>query len=96
VEVLFAANQAAIEVVPGIVRRHRSQGILTWRLLHQIEGEVVTELAASGRYNPRMLDMLRSPSALDYPKDERPVSFEGHDFVPGIFTAIHDAWRQVD
>ncbi|WP_240159143.1 hypothetical protein [Burkholderia sp. Ax-1724] len=43
----------------------------------------------------RVLDMLRAPAALDYPEDNRPVSFEGHDFVPIVFGAIDDAWRRV-
>jgi hypothetical protein len=35
-----------------------------------------------------MLDMLRPPAVLEYPNDDRQVSFEGHDFVPPVFGAI--------
>ncbi|AET95069.1 hypothetical protein BYI23_D015590 (plasmid) [Burkholderia sp. YI23] len=52
---------------------------------------------ASGNYERQhLLNMLRASPALDYPKDDRPVSFEGHDFVPPVFGAIDDAWRRVN
>jgi hypothetical protein len=35
------------------------------------------------------------PAALDYPNDDRPASFEGHDFVPIIFGSLERAWRKV-
>ncbi|ANB72628.1 hypothetical protein AYM40_09800 [Paraburkholderia phytofirmans OLGA172] len=95
-EVLFAAQAAVRDAVPAVVRRHRSADILTWRLLHQIEAEVLAEVAAAGPHSQRILNMLRAPAALDYPTDDRPVSFEGHDFVPIVFNAISDAWRCVD
>jgi hypothetical protein len=95
-DVLFAADAAVREAVPAIVLRHRSAGVLTWALIHQIESEVLAEVAASGKHSPRMLNMLRAPAALDYPKDDRPVSFQGHDFVPPVFGAIDDAWRRVN
>ncbi|WP_321958133.1 DUF2471 family protein [Paraburkholderia bannensis] len=94
-DVLFAANAAVTEVVPTVVQRHRTAGVLTWALLHKIEGEVFAEVVATGKHSSRILDMLRAPAALDYPKDDRPVSFEGHDFVPIVFGAINDAWRRV-
>jgi hypothetical protein len=43
-----------------------------------------------------MLNMLRAPAVLGYPRDDRPVSFEGNDFVPPVFGAIDDAWRRVN
>jgi hypothetical protein len=78
-DVLFSANAAVKEAVPAVVRRHRAAGVLTWTLLHQIESEVLAEVAATGKHSARLLDMLRAPAALDYPKDDRPVSFEGHE-----------------
>lgn len=95
-DVLFAANAAVKEVVPAVVLRHRASGVLTWALLHQIEAEVLAEVAASGKHSTRILDMLRAPAALDYPKDNRPVSFEGNDFVPIVFGEIAEAWRRVN
>ncbi len=64
--------------------------------LHKIEGEVLAEVAATGNHSKRILDMIRAPAALDYPKDDRPASFVGHDFVPIVFGAIEDAWRRVN
>lgn len=95
-DVLFAARAAIREAVPAVVQRHRSAGVLTWALLHEIEAEVLAEVAATGSHNTRILDMIRAPAALEYPKDDRPVSFEGRDFVPIVFGAIEDAWRQVN
>jgi hypothetical protein len=40
--------------------------------------------------------MIRAPVVLDYPKDERAASFEGHGVVPIVFGAIEEAWRRVD
>jgi hypothetical protein len=95
-DALFAADAAVREAVPAVVRRHRSGGLLTWALIHTIETEVLADVAATGKYSKRILDMIRAPAALEYPKDERPASFEGHGFVPIVFGAIEDAWRRVD
>ena len=40
--------------------------------------------------------MICSPAAFEYPRDDRPASFDGHDFVPIAFGAIVDAWRRVN
>jgi len=95
-DVLSVADAAVREAVPAVVSRHREAGVLTWALLHHIESEVLAEVAATGKHSPMMLGMLRAPAVLDYPKDERPVSFEGHEFVPSVFGAIDDAWRRVN
>jgi Protein of unknown function (DUF2471) len=87
---------AVKEEVPAVVQRHRSAGVLTWALLHRIESEVLSDVAATGKHSKRILDMLRAPAALGYPKDDRPASFEGHEFVPIVFGAIDDAWRRVN
>ena len=65
-DVLFAADAAVKEAVPAVVLRHREAGVLTWALLHQIESEVLAEVAATGKHSARMLDMLRAPAVLDY------------------------------
>jgi len=57
---LDRAEEAIKEMVPVVVGRHRGAGILTWRLLHQIESEVLDELAATGEHSQQMLGMLRS------------------------------------
>lgn len=95
-DVLFAAEAAVRAAVPDVVQRHRSAGVLTWALLHKIEAEVMADVAATGNHSKRILDMIRAPAALEYPKDDRPASFDGHDFVPIIFGAIEDAWRRVN
>lgn len=93
--VLFDAQAAAEEVIPRVVARHRSKGVLTWQLLHQMEEEVLSEVSAGGRFSDRLLQMICAPAVLSYPNDDRPASFEGHDFVPIVFAALHRAWGQV-
>ncbi|BCZ84800.1 hypothetical protein PTKU64_90620 (plasmid) [Paraburkholderia terrae] len=93
--VLFDAQSAVEAVLPHVVARHRSKGVLTWKLIHQIEEEVLSEVRAEGRFSTRLLQMICAPAALSYPNDDRPVSFEGHDFVPIVFSAIDRAWRLV-
>jgi hypothetical protein len=93
---LNKAQEAIREIVPVIVRRHRAAGTLTWRLMHQIEAEVLREIDATGQHSRQMLGMLRSSGLMDYPKDEREVSLEGHEAVPVVFSEVHKAWRRVD
>ncbi|MDQ7979891.1 DUF2471 family protein [Paraburkholderia sp. SARCC-3016] len=76
-----------------VVARHRSKGVLTWKLIHQIEEEVLSEVRAEGRFSNHLLQMICAPAALSYPNDDRPVSFESHDFVPIVFSAIDRAWQ---
>lgn len=95
-DLLFAAEAAVRDAVPTVVQRHRSKGILTWAMLHTMESEMLIEVANSGKHSKRILDMIRAPAALDYPKDDRPASFAGHDFVPIVFGAIRDAWHRVN
>ena len=93
--VLFDAQAAAEEVIPRVIARHRSKGVLTWKLLHQMEEEVLSEVSSRGRFSNRLLQMICAPAVLSYPNDDRPASFEGHDFVPIVFAALDRAWRQV-
>jgi hypothetical protein len=94
--ILFDARAAVETVVPGIVARHRAEGILTWKLIHQIEEKALSEVSSGGRFSERLLQMICAPAALSYPNDDRPVSFEGHEFVPIVFAAIDRAWRQAN
>jgi hypothetical protein len=95
-EALDKAGDAITELAPAIVRRHRAAGVLTWRLMHQMESELFAELEATGLHSRQMLRMLRSPAVMDYPKDDREVSLKGHEVVPAAFTALRDAWDRVD
>jgi len=92
-DVLFAAEAAVREAVPEVVARHKAEGALTWALIHRIEAEVLADVASTGKHSKRILDMIRAPAALDYPTDDRPVSFKGHDVVPIVFKVIDEAWH---
>lgn len=90
------ADDAIREIAPAVVRRHRAAGILTWRLMHQMESELFAELEATGRHSPQMLRMMRSQGVMGYPKDDREFSLEGHEVVPAAFIALEEAWARVD
>lgn len=92
---LTEASAAAGRVVREVVLRHRCSGVLTWALLHQMEGEVLAELQAGGEHSAWMLNMIRSTPLFGYPKDNRPVSFSEASIVPIIFGQIKDAWNLV-
>ncbi|MFP3637439.1 DUF2471 family protein [Paraburkholderia sp. SIMBA_054] len=92
-DVLFDARAAVEAVLRDVVARHRSKDVLTWKLIHQIEEEVLSAVCAEGRFSNHLLQLICAPAALSYPNDDRPVSFEGHDFVPIVFSAIDGAWR---
>lgn len=90
---LTAADEAAARAVPAIVMRHRCSGVLTWSLLHQIEGEVMAELDALGEHSTSILNMIRSAPVFGYPNDDRPVSFSGAGVVPIVFRLIEKTWN---
>lgn len=92
---LDTAGEAAERIVPGVVTRHRSAGILTWALLHQMEAEVLAVLEATGEHDPAALRIIRSASVFGYPTDERTVSFGEDEAIPIIFDQIVGAWRRV-
>lgn len=92
---LFIAEMAAREVVPAIVARHRSAGVLTWALLHKMEDEVISELADSGEHSPWILNMIRSADVMGYPTDASPASFKNAGVVPIIFNLLEGAWLRV-
>jgi hypothetical protein len=89
------ASDAAVRKVREVVQRHRSVGILTWALMHQIEDEVVAELKAGGEHPSWALNMMRSLPVFGYQTDDRPVSFSEDSVAPLIFSKINDAWNLV-
>ncbi|WP_367394506.1 DUF2471 family protein [Cupriavidus sp. Agwp_2] len=93
---LAATESSIVEATPAIVAKHRAAGILTWKLIHQIEDEVMHELAQSGKHSSNMLRMLKSSPYLGYPKDDTPADFTGSDVIPVAFSAIRDAWNRVN
>jgi len=91
-----AAEAAIIQATPAIVAKHRDAGILTWKLIHQIENEVMHQVGQSGKHAPNLLRMLKASPFLGYPKADTPADFSGSEAVPITFSAIHDAWNRVN
>lgn len=92
---LLDMDEAVREAAPEAVRRYRDRGILTWSLLHLLENEILDELAATGEFTDTALRMIRSAGLMNYPKDERPVSFGGSELIPFVFSEIERAWNRV-
>ena len=92
---LDSAVAAVQEALPLLIHRHRSSGILTWALLHQIEREVLEDVESDGDHHPQVLRMLRSIPAMGYPNDDRLASFEGHGAISSAFSMIFKAWQRV-
>ncbi|WNC95184.1 DUF2471 family protein (plasmid) [Paraburkholderia sp. FT54] len=95
-DALYAADADLKDAVPAAVLRHSAAGALTWTLIHQIGSEVLAEVASSGKHSARMLGILKASPAMGYPKDDRPVSFEGLDVVPSVFGASYAEWNRVN
>lgn len=95
-DALYASDADLKNAVPSAVQRHRTAGTLTWALIHQFESEVLAEVSSTGKHSARLLGMLRASPAMGYPKDDRPVSFEGHDVVPSLFGAIYAEWNRAN
>lgn len=92
---LERAGETVRAVAKTVVARHREVGVLTWALLHQLESEVLYEAARTGDHNKTVLNMLRAPSAMAYPKNDEAASLAGHGFVPIVFGEIVKAWIRV-
>jgi hypothetical protein len=95
-DAMYAADADLKAAVPAAVGRHRAAGTLTWALIHKTEAEILDEVAATGKHSARMLGILRASPAMGYPKDNRPVSLEGHEVVPTVFGAIYAEWNRVN
>ncbi|MFM0334836.1 DUF2471 family protein [Paraburkholderia strydomiana] len=87
-DTLIAADGAVREALPAIVRRYRSAGVLTWALLHEIEADVLAHLASTGQHRKRVLDLIRAPASLNYPRDERPASLKGATWCQSSFRRL--------
>ncbi|SCB10405.1 DUF2471 family protein [Cupriavidus alkaliphilus] len=90
-----AAEAAIREATPDIVARHRGAGHLTWRLLHQIEDEVVAAVSAAGKANPGIVRMMRASPLMGYPTNDEPADFGSAGAVAVSFSIIVEAWKHV-
>ncbi len=92
----FAAAESAVEdALPPIIARHRSAGHLTWRLLHQIEDEVMAEVESTGKVAPMILRMLRCSPMMSFPADDSVADLSKHEVLPLAFAATWKAWHQL-
>lgn len=84
----------AAEIIPEVVSKHRSSGVLTWALLYRMESEIIEELAATGKFGRQILRMIKASPAMGYPTDNRRADFKGHELLPILFTDIANCWNK--
>ncbi|WP_244818699.1 hypothetical protein [Caballeronia sp. Lep1P3] len=89
---LIAVEAAVRAAAPSVVRQYRAQGVLTWRLLYEMEAQLLAYLAATGQHSESILTIIRAPDNLKHRGDEHPASLEGLDLIPLVFQAIEEAW----
>jgi len=94
-DVIRAAEAALKEATPAIVTRHPGAGHLTWRLLHQIEDEVVAAVEATRKVDPGILRMMRASPLMGYRKTDEVADFSKAGVVAVTFSIIVKAWKHV-
>ncbi|MCY1215270.1 hypothetical protein D9M68_734860 [compost metagenome] len=94
-DILRAAEAALREATPAIVAHHRSAGHLTWRLLHQIEDEVVAAVKATRKVDPAILRMMRASPVMGYRKTDEVADFSKAGAIAVTFSIIWEAWKHV-
>ncbi|MGH8786849.1 MAG: DUF2471 family protein [Cupriavidus necator] len=94
-DIIYEAETAIREAAPAIVTRHRGAGHLSWRLLHQIEDEVVAAIEATRKVDPGILRMMRASPLMGYPKNDEPADFSNAGAVAVTFSIIVEAWKHV-
>ena len=82
-------------IIEKVVLRHREAGVLTWALMHQIESEVIDEAIRNKEHDPDVLNMMRTPAVMPYPRDSRTVSFAGYELIPIVYGEVMEAWNRV-
>jgi hypothetical protein len=61
-------------IVHVIAARHKLRGgALTWRVLHDIEAEALSDLGLQGRHAEVLLALFARPADCDYPYSDEPV-----------------------
>ncbi|AOZ06751.1 DUF2471 family protein [Cupriavidus malaysiensis] len=92
---LAAIESAIQDALPPIIARHRSAGHLTWKLLHQIEDEVMSEVSATGKVAPMMLAVLKSSPFMSFPRNDSVADLSKHDVLPIAFALTAQAWNKL-
>ncbi len=81
------------DIVQMIAMRYRRRGApLTWRLLHEIEIEALSDLGLAGRHDPDLLTMFVRPPTATYPCSDNPVDLRGDPALPLLFWFVLDIY----
>jgi len=80
--------------ISAIVERHRTNGdVLTWKLLHKIEGEALRALEKAGDLDRDYIRMMRSSRWGYIPRSNEPAELEEEQGLPETVSYIHQAYR---
>jgi hypothetical protein len=81
------------DIVQMIATRYRRRGApLTWRLLHEIENEALSDLGLAGRHDAELLAMFVRPPSATYPCSDNPVDLRGDPALPLLFWFVLDVY----
>ncbi|SFB12038.1 Protein of unknown function [Collimonas sp. OK607] len=82
-------------IIHTIVARHRTSGLpLTWRLIHSIESEVLTELTRSNDLQPAYINLIKHSGVFKYPLNDDPVDFGKSGAIACAFSMIYEAFHR--
>lgn len=80
-------------VVRDIAGRYARRGLpLTWRLLHLIEEEALSDLGLASRHGAELLALFSRPPEADYPQSDAPVRLDDATTTPLIFWFALEAY----
>ncbi|WP_061541200.1 DUF2471 family protein [Collimonas fungivorans] len=95
-EEFYAVIARAKPIIQTVVARHRTDGRpLTWRLIHSIEGEVLTELNSSKDLQPAYINLIKHSGVFNYPVNDDPVDFGKSSAIACAFSMIYDVFHRV-
>jgi hypothetical protein len=90
-----AAARDLEHIVRGIAQRYIAQQVpLTWRLLHAIEAEALSDLGFAGRHDAIMLGLFQRPGELAYPETDDGVDFGHSNALPAVFAFAVAAYER--
>ncbi|TDV24707.1 uncharacterized protein DUF2471 [Paraburkholderia caballeronis] len=82
-------------IVRHIAQRYIVQQVpLTWRLLHAIEAEALSDLGFASRHDAMLLGLFQRPDGFAWPETDEPVDFGRSNALPAVFAFAVAAYEE--
>ncbi|MFM0140138.1 DUF2471 domain-containing protein [Caballeronia grimmiae] len=94
-DAMIALDTAIRDALPDTVARYRSASVLTRALLHEIEADLLKQLAITGHHSKWVPELIRTTPLFDDPNDEGPA-IEEYGKASMVCQAIEQAWRRAE